>query len=237
MSDLEQSFLQSLKRHRDAFATVEAYHGQAMQLLAAVQDCLKQGGKVVWMGNGGSAADSQHLAAEFMVRYKAERGPLASIALTTDTSILTAHANDYHFDSVFERQVLGLVRPQDVVIGLTTDVLARARETEMFAPHGQDLSALTLPVAWPDDTFIPFNWGHTAFIYDETRMAVAPATFDDMRRLPEGVKKVQVRARGMDRIISPVGHTWDAFFMNGPQASDDFMAERATQEQAEREAF
>lgn len=56
-------------------------------------------------------------------------------------------------------------------------------------------------------------------------------------RLPEGVKKVQVRARGMDRIISPVGHTWDSFFMNGPAASDDFMVERATQEQAERETF
>lgn len=56
-------------------------------------------------------------------------------------------------------------------------------------------------------------------------------------RLPEGVKKVQVRARGQDRIISPVGHTWDEFFMNGPQASYDFMAERATQEQADREAF
>lgn len=56
-------------------------------------------------------------------------------------------------------------------------------------------------------------------------------------RLPEGVKKVQVRARGMDRIISPVGHTWDEFFMHGPQESDDFMAERATQEQSQREAF
>ena len=56
-------------------------------------------------------------------------------------------------------------------------------------------------------------------------------------RLPEGVKKVQVRARGMDRIISPVGHTWDAFFMNGPQAYDDFMADRAPQVQAERESF
>ena len=56
-------------------------------------------------------------------------------------------------------------------------------------------------------------------------------------RLPEGVKKVQVRARGMDRIISPVGHTWGEFFLNGPQASDDFMAERATQEQAERESL
>ena len=56
-------------------------------------------------------------------------------------------------------------------------------------------------------------------------------------RLPEGVKKVQVRARGVDRIISPVGHTWDEFFLNGPQASEDFMADRAAQLQAEREAF
>lgn len=56
-------------------------------------------------------------------------------------------------------------------------------------------------------------------------------------RLPEGVKKVQVRARGVDRIISPVGHTWDEFFLNGPQASEDFMSERASQQQAEREAL
>ena len=56
-------------------------------------------------------------------------------------------------------------------------------------------------------------------------------------RLPEGVKKVQVRARGLDRIISPVGPTWDEFFLRGPQVSDDFMAERADQQQAEREAF
>ena len=56
-------------------------------------------------------------------------------------------------------------------------------------------------------------------------------------RLPEGVKKVQVRARGHDRIISPFGHTWDSFFLDGPQASDDFMVERADQVQGEREAF
>lgn len=78
----------------------------------------------------------------------------------------------------------------DVVIGLTTDVLKRARETGLFAPHGQDLTPLTLPVAWNDDTFLPFNWGHTAFIYDETRMASPPASFDDMRTLPEDVKVV-----------------------------------------------
>jgi antitoxin VapB len=56
-------------------------------------------------------------------------------------------------------------------------------------------------------------------------------------RLPDGVKKVQVRARGQDRIISPVGHSWDSFFLNGPMASDDFVVERAPQEQAEREAL
>ena len=56
-------------------------------------------------------------------------------------------------------------------------------------------------------------------------------------RLPEGVKRVVVRARGADRIISPVGHTWDEFFLHGPRASEDFMAERATQLQAEREVF
>lgn len=78
----------------------------------------------------------------------------------------------------------------DVVIGLSTDVLKRARAAGVFAPHGQDLSALTLPIAWKDDTFIPFNWGHTAFIYDETRMPVPPANFDAMRHLPEGVKVV-----------------------------------------------
>lgn len=56
-------------------------------------------------------------------------------------------------------------------------------------------------------------------------------------RLPEGVKKVQVRVRGVDRVISPVGHTWDEFFLNGPQVSDDFLETRATQQQPDREAF
>jgi D-sedoheptulose 7-phosphate isomerase len=117
---VSNSYLKSLERHRKAFETMEAYQEQALELLAQCKKTLTNGGKVIWFGNGGSAADSQHLAAEFMVRYKKERAPLASIALTTDTSILTAHSNDYHFDSVFERQILGLCRADDLVIGLTT---------------------------------------------------------------------------------------------------------------------
>ncbi len=72
------------------------------------------------MGNGGSAADCQHLAAEFVVRYRTERQPLAAIALTVDTSILTAHANDYDYSSVFTRQVRALCKPGDLIIGLST---------------------------------------------------------------------------------------------------------------------
>src|SRR5690554_1865840 len=92
------SYLATLERHRKTFAILEEYQEVAEQLLELTRQCLKSGGKVIFMGNGGSAADSQHLAAEFMVRYKKERGPLASIALTTDTSILTAHPNDYEFE-------------------------------------------------------------------------------------------------------------------------------------------
>jgi D-sedoheptulose 7-phosphate isomerase len=119
-SQIKQSYFASLDRHKKAFELMDSYHDQVLALLEACSKCLQRGGKVIWMGNGGSAADAQHLAAEFMVRYKNERGPLASIALTTDTSILTAHSNDYHFDTVFERQVRGLCKPEDLVIGLTT---------------------------------------------------------------------------------------------------------------------
>ncbi|TMP29620.1 phosphoheptose isomerase [Pseudoalteromonas rubra] len=117
---IKQSYQASLERHMALFAKMADYHTQSLELLAACKATLDAGGKVIWFGNGGSAADAQHLAAEFVVRYKLERGPLASIALTTDTSILTAHSNDYHFDTVFERQVQALCKPEDLVIGLTT---------------------------------------------------------------------------------------------------------------------
>ncbi|MCW9053770.1 MAG: D-sedoheptulose 7-phosphate isomerase [Motiliproteus sp.] len=115
-----ESFENALDRHQQVFSKVGTLAPQVLALAGAVVDCLKQGGKVLWMGNGGSAADCQHLAAEFMVRYKAERRPLPSIALTTDSSILTAHSNDYDFDSLFARQIEALARPGDLVIGIST---------------------------------------------------------------------------------------------------------------------
>jgi D-sedoheptulose 7-phosphate isomerase len=82
--------------------------------------CLRSGGKVIFLGNGGSAADAQHLAAELVVRYRRNRGALAGLALTTDTSILTAHGNDFGFETVFARQVEALAGPGDVVVCIST---------------------------------------------------------------------------------------------------------------------
>lgn len=81
---------------------------------------LARGGKVLFCGNGGSAADAQHLAAEFVNRFELERPPLPALALTTDSSILTAIGNDYGFDRVFAKQVQALAAPGDVVVGIST---------------------------------------------------------------------------------------------------------------------
>lgn len=85
-----------------------------------ISDCLAAGGKLLLFGNGGSAADAQHLAAEFVGRFVVERAGLAAIALTTDSSILTAVANDYGFERVFARQIEALAQPGDVTIGIST---------------------------------------------------------------------------------------------------------------------
>lgn len=85
-----------------------------------IADCLQEGGKVLVFGNGGSAADAQHMAAELVGRFSAERVPLAAIALSSDTSVLTALANDFGFAEVFARQVDALGRPGDVVIAIST---------------------------------------------------------------------------------------------------------------------
>ena len=81
---------------------------------------LKSGGTIFWCGNGGSAADSQHIAAEFVGRFKKDRRPLRSIALTTDSSILTCISNDYSFEEIFSRQLNALGRKGDVLVVITT---------------------------------------------------------------------------------------------------------------------
>ncbi len=111
-------------------------HLTVIRMLSAQQPLLERigkemsraignGNKVLWCGNGGSAADSQHLAAELMGRFRRERCALASIALTTDTSILTAIGNDYGYERVFERQIEALCQRGDVVVGISTSGKSR----------------------------------------------------------------------------------------------------------------
>lgn len=90
------------------------------ELASLVETTLRGGGKVLFCGNGGSAAEAQHLAAEYVVRFSRERAPLAALALTTDSSVLTAAANDHAFGSVFERQVRALGAKGDLLVLLST---------------------------------------------------------------------------------------------------------------------
>lgn len=107
----------ALADHAELTRRVADEMGDGIASLAdASLEALRAGGKLLFCGNGGSAADAQHLAAEYVVRFARERGPLAAIALTTDTSILTAGGNDYGFDTVFERQVRALAHPSDLLV-------------------------------------------------------------------------------------------------------------------------
>lgn len=107
------------------FSTVKL-SAQIAEIAEIAIKSLKSGGTIFWCGNGGSAADSQHLAAELIGRYKLERKAISSIALTTDTSILTAVSNDFGFEFVFSRQLEGLARKGDVLIALTTSGHSRS---------------------------------------------------------------------------------------------------------------
>lgn len=127
----------------DSAATVQAIVSQCLEDILAAGEvlvrALGEGRKVLFCGNGGSAADAQHLAAELMGRFTIERKPLPAIALTTDTSFLTAWPNDVDFESVFARQVEGLGRPGDVLVAISTSgnshnvvqAVAQARKQDM----------------------------------------------------------------------------------------------------------
>lgn len=110
-----------IQEHRAVLDELSSRCGQS--LFDAVElsaNCIQRGGKILFCGNGGSAADAQHLATELTIRYKTNRDPIAAVALTTDTSALTACGNDFSFDEIFSRQVQAIGRPGDVLIGNST---------------------------------------------------------------------------------------------------------------------
>lgn len=111
----------AVREHTQLAQRIEREFGDRVATLGRVLvDAAKRDATIFWCGNGGSAADSQHLAAELIGRFQRERRAVASTALTTDTSILTAIGNDYSFDEIFSRQVEGMIRRGDVLIGIST---------------------------------------------------------------------------------------------------------------------
>lgn len=127
MVKIDQIYRQKIQTHllESAETKQKAAEVCMESILAAMQliiDTFSSGNKVMICGNGGSAADSQHMAAEFVcvLNRAFDRPGLPAIALTTDTSVLTAHANDIHFDAIFERQVQALGKPSDLLIGIST---------------------------------------------------------------------------------------------------------------------
>jgi D-sedoheptulose 7-phosphate isomerase len=109
-----------LAEHRDVVAAMDALLPRVGEATTAIRDALAGGGRLYSFGNGGSAADAQHLAGELIGRYKRERRPLPAVALSVDPSVLTCIANDYAYEDVFARQVEALAGPADVVVGFTT---------------------------------------------------------------------------------------------------------------------
>ena len=114
---IQQQFADSIKTKQDAASAMTQPIARGIDAMVA---SLKSGGKIMACGNGGSAADSQHFAAELLNRFERERAPLAAIALTTDTSTLTSIANDYRYEEVFSKQVRALGRRGDVLLAIST---------------------------------------------------------------------------------------------------------------------
>lgn len=111
---------ETLTAHIDVIRGLAALAPEIERFAELAWAAIAGGGRVLWMGNGGSAADSQHLAAELVGRFERDRRGLPSLALTTDSSVLTSVANDYGFEAVFARQVEALCRPGDLLVGLST---------------------------------------------------------------------------------------------------------------------
>lgn len=113
-------FEAAIAEHLEVVRQVEAQQPVLERIARAMTAALHAGGKILWCGNGGSAGDSQHLAAELVGRFRRERRGMASVALTTDTSVLTSIANDYGYAAVFSRQVEALGAAGDLLVGLST---------------------------------------------------------------------------------------------------------------------
>lgn len=171
---MKDVFSSGLEEHMELFGRLGEVGDAVGRAAALIATSLSAGNKLMLCGNGGSAADSQHLAAEFTGRFIKDRKPLAAMALSTDSSALTCIANDYSFDDVFCRQVVGLGRPGDCLIAISTsgnsrNVLraaeaARSADIQVIGLLGRDGGALRslcdIPIVVPSATTARIQEAH-----------------------------------------------------------------------------
>jgi len=138
---IQQHFIESADLKFQSAQSLSRPISEAAQAAVA---CVTGGGKVLACGNGGSAADAQHFAAEFVGRYERERPELAAIALTTDSSILTAIANDYDFTSIFSKQVRALGQPGDILLAISTSGNSANVLAAIEAAHEKEMVVIGL---------------------------------------------------------------------------------------------
>ena len=138
---ISQQFNDSAQVKLAAMESLSAPIARAVEMMV---QCLLANGKIMACGNGGSAADSQHFAAELLNRFEKERPPLAAVALTTDTSTLTSIANDYAFDQVFAKQVRALGQPSDVLLAISTSGNSPNVIEAIRAAHDRDVRVVAL---------------------------------------------------------------------------------------------
>jgi D-sedoheptulose 7-phosphate isomerase len=142
---LEQRIQQQFFDSADLkYAAAEVLSRPIAEAVSALVGCITGGGKVLACGNGGSASDAQHFAAEFIGRFERERPGLAAIALTTDSSIITAIGNDYAFDAIFSKQVQALGAPGDVLIAISTSGNSANVVAAVQAAHAKEMTIIAL---------------------------------------------------------------------------------------------
>ena len=144
MKEASMVFHKTLDEHLNCFKRLDGLQGPINQAAATISAALMADRKILICGNGGSASDAQHFAAEIVGRFTRERRGWPALALTTDTSTLTAVANDYGYDRVFSRQVEALGRPDDVLIGISTSGNSENVHKAMRLAGHQGLSTIAL---------------------------------------------------------------------------------------------
>lgn len=140
-TNVKSIFDASIKAKQESSEVLKAQITKAIEAMAS---SLKSGNKILSCGNGGSAADAQHFSAELVCRFERERPALAAIALTVDTSALTAISNDYHYDEIFARQIDALAKPNDVLLAISTSGFSPSIVRAIEQAHIQKMTVVAL---------------------------------------------------------------------------------------------